>query len=69
MLTSNISIEGKCDVRVFYYGIVVTARWEHLRIFIHNKKKNGSSVGRNAFFMREVTGHWPDWFELTGRLQ
>lgn len=32
------------------------------------KKKpavNGSSVGGNVFLLKEVSGDWPDWFELT----
>lgn len=29
---------------------------------------SGSSEGRNTLLTKEVTGKWPDWFELTGRL-
>jgi len=36
---------------------------------VHKKRKypvRGSSVGKNALLMPEVSGEWPDWFELIG---
>lgn len=33
-----------------------------------NPSVSGSSVGRNPFLMREISGEWPDMSELAGKL-